>query len=218
MIKHILALNTNWGVCDTMHDDELLKCIKKNPFPSQGAAVAGIDITRMMICRDDRRASEIRSKLINNILNNYKAKNITMNILNLIKEDNTTIQKKKLDQSEEWINSGIKLAKNNEFEKAEKAFYKAIQIKPKNNLAWYYLVILRMDYNSVERLQKLCREKLILNPKSESAWITLGNLMKYEDYYEDFDSFFKTYMNIEQDNPKMWKNIGDLYYGLGGGW
>jgi len=49
-------------------EEEFRSMIKKNPFPSQGAAVAGLDITKMMICRDDRRASEIRSKLINNIL------------------------------------------------------------------------------------------------------------------------------------------------------
>jgi len=49
-------------------EDQFRSLMTKNPFPSQGAAVAGLDITKMMICRDDQRASEIRSKLINNVL------------------------------------------------------------------------------------------------------------------------------------------------------
>ena len=103
----------------------------------------------------------------------------------------------------EWFNEGVALAKLKRYEKAIKAFEKAIKINPKDALGYSNLGELFFDLGNLEDASKKTKDALKRNKNLASILSLQGRIDIEEKIYDAASKSFKRAISLDIGNPKL---------------
>ena len=110
------------------------------------------------------------------------------------------------DDPDLWLEYGIFMNKLQNYNGAEKAFRKAIEINPKYDKAWIHLgFILYNKLGRHDEAEQVFRNVIKANPKYDPAWTHLGILLHEKpERYDEAEQAFRKAIEINPKSDYVW--------------
>ena len=138
-------------------------------------------------------------------------KTITEKFLQMNNLNNIVVSEEDILISQTHFNEGELHEKDHCFEKAEICYRKAIEVNPKNNLAYRNLVYLLFLKRKFEEAETLIKKAIDLDPDDRLTQTYLGALYRYIGKQEEAERILKDEIKIDFKNSKAHKFLADYY-------
>ena len=94
---------------------------------------------------------------------------------------------------------------------AERSLEKAIELDPKNNLAYVELGRLYQDHGKYFQAENLFKKAIELEPKNDLAYVGLGRLYLRQGKLSQTEVFFKKAIELNSKNDLAYVGFGEFY-------
>ena len=113
------------------------------------------------------------------------------------------------------INRGSELASQGKYEDALQYFDSAINLKPKNALAWYVRGLAREYLKRYEEAIEDYDKTIVLMPSFYVAWRSKGDSLSYIGKYEEAIRCYDRAIELAPRNAESWSNQAAAFNSLG---
>jgi tetratricopeptide (TPR) repeat protein len=110
--------------------------------------------------------------------------------------------------------TGTRLAKAGEMQKAEENFLKAIELDPHYPQSYHNLGILQAAMQRTKEAIKNLEKLIELEPDNAEHYCNLGIVYYLEGSYYESELFFSKALEIDNDHPDTLFNLGKLLFNL----
>ncbi len=110
--------------------------------------------------------------------------------------------------------TGIRLSKAGEMQKAEENFLKAIELDPQYPQSYHNLGILQAAQQRTQESIKTLEKLIELEPNIAVHYCNLGIVYYLEGTYYESELFFSKALEIDKDHPDTLFNLGKLLFNL----
>ncbi len=110
--------------------------------------------------------------------------------------------------------TGTRLSKAGEMQKAEESFLKAIELDPQYPQSYHNLGILQAAQQRTQESIKTLEKLIELEPNIAVHYCNLGIVYYLEGTYYESELFFSKALEIDKDHPDTLFNLGKLLFNL----
>ena len=116
----------------------------------------------------------------------------------LLEYDNIIIKNKEFMY---WNAIGVSLKRLDNYEEAEEAHRKAIEINPKDFNSWFLLGWLLFDIDRYEDAESMLKKALKIDPKHGRAWRLLGSSIASQERVAEAEEPFRNAVKFDPSDP-----------------
>ncbi len=110
--------------------------------------------------------------------------------------------------------TGTRLCKSGEMQKAEENFLKAIELDPNYPQSYHNLGILQAAQHRTTEAIKNVKKLIELEPDNAEHYCNLGIVYFLEGSYYESELFFSNALKIDNSHPDALFNLGKLFFNL----
>jgi Flp pilus assembly protein TadD len=113
-------------------------------------------------------------------------------------------------ESDQHLQRGIALHRNDEFDEAAEEYRKAIELNQESKIAYYNLILILIQKNKQDEAIALIHKLLLIDPKYVQAYILLADIYNIRGMFELAYEQLMTAKEIDPTNASVHRELGQL--------